>query len=239
MKDNVYDDPGFFDRYAAQRAHQGNANARVEVPTMESLLPDVTGLEVLDLGCGWGELSASLRRKGALHVVGVDLSEKMLERARSAHGDLPGVTFERSAIEDLAAPAGAFDLVVSSLALHYVADFDGVARRVRRWLRPGGHFVFSIEHPITTANPTAWFLDEDETGVFMSVERYHEAGPRTRTWHDTEMTVHHRPVGAIVNGLVDAGFAICALREPPSPLVAEGPRQAIERPGFLFVKARA
>ena len=67
----------------------------------------------------------------------------------------------RAAMEDVDFPDAAFDVALSSLALHYVADFGGMVEKVYRWLAPGGDFVFSIEHPIFTAYGSQdWYRDE-------------------------------------------------------------------------------
>jgi ubiquinone/menaquinone biosynthesis C-methylase UbiE len=87
----------------------------VESPALRALLRDPRGLRALDLGCGAGELCRWLAERGALSVHGVDISRRMLALAR-AGADHPTVRFEQAAIEDLALPAAAYDLVVSSLA---------------------------------------------------------------------------------------------------------------------------
>jgi 2-polyprenyl-3-methyl-5-hydroxy-6-metoxy-1,4-benzoquinol methylase len=76
----------------------------------------------------------------------VDLSEKMLARAK-ADTDDSAVEYRQCAIEDVDFHAEQFDVVISSLALHYVGSFDVVCRNVSRWLTTGGAFVFSVEHP--------------------------------------------------------------------------------------------
>ena len=96
-------------------------------------------------------------------VLRVDLSQNMLHRARAETHD-PTVTYQQGDIEQLQLADASFDLVYSSLALHYVEAFDAVCGAIKRLLAPGGHFVFSIEHPIFTApgNPgwqTASSLD--------------------------------------------------------------------------------
>ena len=74
----------------------------------------------------------------------------MLERAKANTNDT-AIEYRRSAIEDIDFPDGYFDVVISSLALHYVREFDVVCQRVSHWLTMGGAFVFSVEHPVFTA----------------------------------------------------------------------------------------
>lgn len=61
------------------------------------------------------------------------------------------VHFIQCAMEDLEYEPECFDVVFSSLAFHYVADFGSLVEKIGRWLTPGGKFVFSVEHPVFTA----------------------------------------------------------------------------------------
>jgi len=105
-------------------------------------------------GCGAGDLAAYCAGQGAQSVLAFDLSEKMLEMARETN-PAPNVEYRRAAMEDLSLPSGSADVVVSSFALHYVKDYAALVADVARWLRPGGAFVFSVEHPMITANKAA------------------------------------------------------------------------------------
>ncbi len=83
MKKSIYDTPIFFERYQQLRQNPISMNEVVEKPTMFSLLPDLTGKKVLDLGCGTGVHLAHYLTLGAEKVVGLDLSELMLQQAES------------------------------------------------------------------------------------------------------------------------------------------------------------
>ncbi len=115
---------------------------------------DLRGQRLLDLGCGFGWIARWAISQGAAGVLGVDLSENMLSRARAETAD-PGVRYLRADLESLELPEAAFDVAYSSLALHYVEDFAKLVGAVFRALVPGGHFVFSIEHPIYMASTNA------------------------------------------------------------------------------------
>src|ERR1700712_5912495 len=122
-------------------------NALYERPATLALLPAVDKQDVLDAGCGHGWYADWLSRHGA-RVVAVDrsaamvaLAQKRLKgRARVIQGD----------VSDLRAilAAQSFDLVLSSLVLHYVADLSSVFAESARLLRPGGILVFSTLHPV-------------------------------------------------------------------------------------------
>src|SRR5262245_21935214 len=157
---NAYDDPDFFAGYARLERFGAGWTKAVEQPSFMALLPDVAGRRVLDLGCGAGYLAHHLAERGAAEVLAVDLSERMLAVARAERGH-PRVTYQRGAMEEVDYPADRFDLVVSSLAIHYVGDYRALMARVARWLARAGHLVYSTEHPIylTRAAADGWVRD--------------------------------------------------------------------------------
>lgn len=135
------------------------------------LLPDLHGRRVVDLGCGFGWFCRWAHENGAAQIFGLDVSENMLARARSASSDA-AITYAKADLEKLDLPESAFDLVYSSLALHYIRDLAGLFATVYRALVPGGHLVFSMEHPIYTA-PThpGWSVDANGRKTW-PVDRY-------------------------------------------------------------------
>src|SRR5512147_2166314 len=134
---NVYDDPCFFAGYSTLERFGSGWERAAEHADLLALLPDVKGQRVLDLGCGAGQLARHLAARGAAEVIGVDVSERMLALARGEFAH-PRVTYHRAAMEEVAFPPGRFDLIVSSLALHYVDDYAGLVQRVARWLAAAG-----------------------------------------------------------------------------------------------------
>ena len=218
MKENKYDDPRFFEKYShMSRSEQGLQGAG-EWLTLAPLLPAFAGKRVLDLGCGYGWHCAYAADQGAASVIGVDLSAKMLETARQKNAR-PQVQYQQGAIEDAAFPDGSFDVVLSSLALHYVADFDAVARRVYAMVAPGGWFVFSAEHPIFTAQgPQDW--DYDESGAAQR-RVFGRAGTKIPPHADRIsggaplLRVCAAPCGGAAAARRDAGYARHARRAAP------------------------
>ena len=114
------------------------------------MLPEITGKRVVDLGCGFGWASRWMREQGAVSVLGIDLSNNMISRAR-ADTNNSAVEYRIADLETLELPEAAFDLAYSALAFHYIKDFDRLVRTVHRALTPGADFVFTIEHPIFMA----------------------------------------------------------------------------------------
>lgn len=242
MPQNRYDDPEFFARYSALDRSTGGLDRAGEWPALRALLPALTGARVLDLGCGFGWHCRYARQAGAASVVGVDLSEKMLERARAATDD-DGIVYHRAAIEAFDIPEASFDVVLSSLALHYVERLDTVCARVFAGLVPGGAFVLSVEHPVFTANAAQdWCYGDGGERLHWPVDRYHEPGIRRTNWLAEGVVKYHRTLAGNVDALLDAGFHLQRIVEPaPSEeACARNPEQRDERrrPIFLLIAAQ-
>src|SRR5262245_57412633 len=94
-----------------------------EWPALRALLPDMKGKRVVDLGCGYGWFCRWARNAGAREILGIDVSEKMLARARS-EPEQTGILYQRDDLETLRLPEAAFDLAYSSLVIHYVEGLE-------------------------------------------------------------------------------------------------------------------
>jgi SAM-dependent methyltransferase len=239
---NIYDDPVFFAGYAALREAESGLNAVLEQPALARLLPSsLAGLRVLDLGCGFGDFARAARACGAASVTAVDVSAKMLAEARRRTSD-PAIRYEQAAIEALDVEPGTFDLAVSSLALHYIADYRAAVRRIAAALAPGGRFAFSVEHPMCTAMGVyEWHRDATGAELHWPVDRYGEEGRRDTRWFVDGVVKHHRTVASYVNGLVDAGLNLARLEEPEVEPAALKARPDLDlhrrRPPFLLLAA--
>jgi ubiquinone/menaquinone biosynthesis C-methylase UbiE len=209
---------------------------------MLGLLPDVKGLSVLDLGCGAGEFSRRLMALGAKSALGVDISANMIELANKKVP--PGVKFQNTAMEDLVLEAGSFDLVVSSLAFHYVKDLSDLFQKIYLWLKPGGILLFSIEHPIATSSQGihhGWIKDSADKKLYWPLDCYHKEGKRESHWFVEGVIKYHRTISTIMNSLLNSSFTIRAVEEPVASEADEKIwtqlKDAKRRPPFLLVKA--
>ena len=174
---------------------------------------------------------------GWYQVLGLDVSENMLARARATSPD-PAIVYEHADLERLALPARSFDLVYSSLTLHYLENLKALFAEAHRALVPGGHLVFSAEHPIYTA-PSQPGWSKDKT---WPLGRYLEEGPRSTDWLAKGVIKQHRTIGTYLNLVLEAGFTLTHLEEwgPTDAQIAAHPEWAAERqrPPFLLVSAR-
>jgi SAM-dependent methyltransferase len=241
LAQNIYDRPEFFDGYSRMDRSVRGLDGAPEWPAIRTLLPELRGKRVVDLGCGFGWFARWAMSQGAASVLGVDLSENMLSRARVETAD-PGVLYLRADLESLQLPEEAFDLAYSSLAFHYVEDFGRLVGGVFRALVSGGHFVFSIEHPIYMASMKSGWMATDDGGRTWAVDHYAIEGPRVTDWLAKGVRKQHRTLGTTLNALIDAGFAIRRVLEwsPTPEQVAAQPSLAdeLERPMMVLVAAR-
>lgn len=239
MTQNIYDQTGFFEAYSAlPRSVEGLAGAP-EWPTLRGLLPPLEGLDVLDLGCGFGWFCRHAAEEGAGSVLGVDVSQRMLERARAEGGR---IAYARADLETYRPPEATFDLVFSSLAFHYLDRLEELLQRVAQALRPGGRLVCSVEHPLLTAAPEPGWLRDGHGREVWPVRGYLDQGRRVTNWLAPDVVKQHRSVEGYVGGLLRAGFALTDLVEwaPSTGQVAANPDWARdrERPFFLLLAAR-
>jgi len=236
----MYDDPAFFNAYShLGRSLKGLAGA-AEWPALRALLPDVRGLNVVDLGCGYGWFCRWVREQGAAAVLGLDVSEKMLERAKEFSTD-PAITYQKADLEKIDLPPG-FDLAYSSLTFHYIENLSALLENVHRALLPGARLIFSIEHPIYMASKQpGWVTDLDGRKAW-PVDSYQQEGTRATNWLAKGVIKQHRTLGTLLNRLILTGFTIAHVEEwgPSNEQVAAHPELAEERerPMILLVSAR-
>ncbi len=239
---NIYDDADFFAGYVQLPRSRAWLDAVYEWPAFQRLLPaSLHGLRVLDLGCGLGYFAREARTRGAAQVIGVDLSERMLQAAR-ARTDDAGIAYLLASLEEFEPETSAFDLVVSSLALHYIADYLRLVRRVAAALVPGGRFACSVEHPIFTAHGAGdWHAGPDGARLHWPVDRYRDEGERRTSWFVDGVVKYHRTVETHVNALLDAGLVLARLEEPEADAAALAAhpewRDERRRPPFLLLAA--
>jgi SAM-dependent methyltransferase len=240
MAQNIYDQPEFFGCYSQLARSIHGLDGAPEWPAIRALLPDLDGKRVIDLGCGFGWFARWARQQRAAHVLGLDLSEKMIDRARTDTSDA-GIEYAIADLEQVELPESSFDFAYSSLALHYIADLARLVKAVHRSLRPGASFVFTIEHPIYMAptEPT-WTLDGHGRKRW-PVDGYSVEGPRSTDWLTKGVIKQHRTIATYLGLLLGQGFTIAHVEEwgPTDAQIAERPSLAVERqrPAFLLVSA--
>ncbi|MCS6123969.1 class I SAM-dependent methyltransferase [Shewanella baltica] len=240
MKQNKYDDPAFFNEYAKMPRSTGGLESAGEWQALRENLPELRGKRVLDLGCGYGWHCQYAAEQGAAAVVGIDISAKMLEKARELT-TADNVRYENTAIEDFESPSGAFDVVLSSLTLHYVQDLDAVFAKVAEQLSAQGVFCYSVEHPVfTSCEQQNWHFDSEGKIAHFPVDNYFKEGKRETSFLGADVVKYHRTIESHFKALISAGFQVDALIEPMPPLEMinkMGWQDELRRPMMLILRA--
>ncbi|MBV9586354.1 MAG: class I SAM-dependent methyltransferase [Alphaproteobacteria bacterium] len=241
MTQNVYDNDEFFAGYGKLPRSVEGLGGAPEWPALRAMLPELRGRRVLDLGCGYGWFCRWAREQGAAQVLGIDVSEKMLARARADTKD-GAISYRLADMEELDLSPGSFELVYSSLALHYVENLDRLMAQVHQALAPGGSLVFSVEHPIFTAPSNPAWSGDTPGGRAWPVDSYLNEGPRATDWLTKGVIKQHRTMATYLNMLLRLGFALRRVEEwgPSEEQIAAHPQWADERqrPPFLLIAAQ-
>ncbi len=241
VKQNKYDDPNFFSAYEKMPRSIKGLEASGEWHVLKTLIPELCNKNVLDLGCGFGWHCRFARGQQASSVVGVDISGKMLQKAREKTDD-PFISYLKMPIEDIDFSDSQFDVIISSLAFHYIKSFKPICQKVYDCLKPGGTFVFSVEHPIfTSRNEQDWYFDEQGNRLHWPVDNYQSEGVRETTFLTENVVKYHRTISTYINDLIGAGFSIRVVKEPkPSDEMLKNLPEMINenrRPMFLLILA--
>ncbi len=199
-------------------------------PAFRRFLGDVSGLDVMDFGCGEGTNTRRLARVGA-RMTGIDLSDRQITHARAAEAEDPlGVCYHVASFSQRTSfPDRSFDRVVSTLALMDGPDLSGALREAFRLLRPGGLLAFSVLHPCHISPGLRWEKDAAGRTTGLIVDRYHDRTAFTEEWRFSARPVSEandqkaepflvprfpRTLADWINAIVEAGFVIDRLEEP-------------------------
>lgn len=233
---NIYDHPDFFAGYAKLNRSVRGLDGAPEWGAIQKMLPDLKKLKVVDLGCGYGWFCRYAKDAGASRVLGYDLSEKMLAKAKTLGSD-DLIEYQISDLEILKLPENTFDLVYSSLTLHYVERVPELLGTIFQSLKTKGHFVFSVEHPIyTAATDAVWMINEAGEKIW-PVNHYQQEGLRETNWLTNGVMKQHRTLGTYLNLLIETGFRIERVEEwgPSEEQLLAMPELAEERERPMLV----
>lgn len=239
---NEYDNEKFFEEYAKMPRSKGGLNAAGEWHQLKPLFPPLQGKKVLDLGCGYGWHCRFAAEQGAVQVLGLDLSQKMIEEAKKRSTKYQ-IEYSVCGIEAYEYPANIWDCVVSNLALHYIENIEDIFQKVHRTLKPNGVFLFNIEHPIFTAGVGQdWIYSNEGNPQYWPLDNYFYPGERNTHFLGCDVTKQHHTLTQILMGLLKNDFELKAVEEarPPKEMMnIPGMKDELRRPMMLLVKAMA
>ena len=178
-------------------------------------------------------------------MLGVDISTHMIEMANK-NNKMKDVEYKVMAMEDIYQINEKFDVVISSLAFHYIKDYNKLISDIYKLMNNGGYLIFSQEHPFTTCikytenvKKGHTIIDNKYFGLFSD---YNRPGLRTKEWFEEEVIKYHRTFTEIINILINNGFTIEKIEEPiaSQEAVTKNPKyiNQLDRPFFLIVKAK-
>jgi ubiquinone/menaquinone biosynthesis C-methylase UbiE len=224
MKNPSYDEKAI---EWAERMRSGNNHAHnyLEKPAMYAKLPPLKGKTVLCIGCGSGEECEHLLKCGARKVVGIDASKKLIAIAKESY---PDIDFRVEDMQKMKFPHASFDFVYSSLAMHYLSDWQSTLKKIYRLLKPRGTFLFSTHHPvywsgemIQARRNKARLLGYEKIGA--RLKRIYGDYQTRRQIHDVwfgnmAVSYYHKPLAEIFHEIRSAGFVVADFLEPkPRP----------------------
>lgn len=242
---NIYDNEAFFENFKDIRSKKINFNDCMETPILLSLLPEVKGKRVLDIGCGMGQHAKQYSDMGAKSVLGIDISEKMLKYANE-HFCAKNITYQQLALENISVLDEQFDLVTSSLVFDYAEDLDKLMRNVYQLMKSKAQFVFSMSHPMATAWDgiyDRYTRTESGERLYANISNYMAEGKRSVKWVVDDYELYHRTFSTIVNSIAKAGFLIeqCEESHVSDELRKQYPAQfggTLHRPDFIFFRCK-
>jgi SAM-dependent methyltransferase len=228
----------------------------LNTPAFLDLLPDVTGLTGLDVGCGEGSNTRLVVAGRGARMYGVDISPVFVAMSEAAGRELdPPVRSLRASGQALPFGAGSFDFAVAFMSLMDMPRPDLALAEMHRVVRPGGFVQFSIEHPFAGTPVREWLHDEDGNKFALAVGGYFEQGESVSRWIFSaapqelraslpmfETPRFRRTLADWLNLIAAAGWRLEEAAEPlaSEATVAAHPDLADTRivPYFLHVRAR-
>ena len=200
----------------------------LNTPAFMAMLPDVSGLRGLDIGCGEGHNTRMLARRGA-SMTAIDISKKFIAFAQDKEREEPlGIVYRAASAIELPFADETFDFATAFMSLMDMPDQDKALREAHRVLKPRGFLQFSITHPCFMTTRWRWVRDEAGARVAIECGDYFEgADGQVDEWIFTGATQEQRAefskfrvprflrtLSAWLNTILDAGFTLERFEEP-------------------------
>lgn len=225
-------------------------------PAFFAMLPDVTGLRGVDIGCGNGDNTRLVAERGA-RMTGVDIAPRFIEIARETEAADPrGIDYHCASAVDLPFPDGVFDFAVAFMSLMDVPELECVLAEAYRVIRPGGFLQFSITHPCSDVPHRRKVRNADSEAIAFELGGYFAGSTfQINTWHfgaapsearapypPFRQAFLHHTLSEWLNTLLHVGFSLERMEEPhPDPdTLARHPAEydAVIWPYFLQMRCR-
>lgn len=241
MKRNIYNNVKFIEKLSQMRRYTIGLKGGGEWKAFRKMLPNFKNKRVLDLGCGFGLHCQYVFEHGARYIIGVDISEKMLSIAKEKTAE--EIKYICQPIESVKFPKNSFDVIISSLAFHYVKSFENIVKNVFRWLADDGEFIFLVEHPIFTSSGLREFYRDSKGNILhFPVDNYFYEGRRESIFLGEKVLKYHKTLTTYLNTLIQHGFEVTGVIEPQPPKnmlkSIKNMKDELRRPMMLIISAR-
>ncbi len=220
--------------WIARKSKNHLAHDWIEKPAMKSLLPDLKSQNILCLGCGSGEEVLELSQLGASYILGIDSSNELIEFANNNYSKANKIEFKTAKIEDInesflekqSNKVTRFDLVYSSLALHYIEDWERLLDNLRSILEPNAQILFSVHHPIKwgsqstkTKEQNSFLLGYSKNKLNSNSYKVYGDYMTTRQvdyelFNKIPIQFYHRSISTMWNEINNSGYQVLEFLEP-------------------------
>ena len=227
---NSYNDEKVLNKYIESRIDTKSPHNQTIKEKLFDLVGDYSGKTILDLGCGIGVFSKDLSNK-AQKVVGIDISEKCIEYAKSRNNS-DNIDYFTMDINNINLIKEKFDIVFSDMVFNYIEDYDKLLLNIYELLNDNGIIVFSQVHPISTASlgESSWVQDSNR--LRFQLDNYSNVSKRYRKYFEGNFELYHRRFEELINIAIKNNFEIVELFEPYTS------EKEYNRPSFLLVKLK-
>ncbi|MDR2686182.1 MAG: methyltransferase domain-containing protein [Oscillospiraceae bacterium] len=193
---------------------------RMPTEAQLNLFGDVSGKRLLDIGCGSGHSLLYHARRGAGELWGLDISSRQLENARGLlrENGYDARLFCSPMEENPGLPQGWFDFVYSIYAIGWTVDLQATLRHAASYLRPGGAFIFSWDHPFM-------HCVDARDGRYVLDGGFFDGRPFTFEKGGMPMTLANRKCSDYINALAEAGFSVERMVEETDAETLRGPSE--------------
>ncbi len=228
----------------------------INSPAFFKMLPDISNLKGLDIGCGEGYNTRIAAKKGA-KLIAIDISEVFINHAKETEKQEPlGIKYEIANGTELLFPDNDFDFAIATMSLMDMADNEKAIDEAFRVIKPGGFFQFSITHPFVSNSDFRWIRNEEGKKVGFVIQDYFKklhgeieewifgAAPKELTDNLKKFKIPRftRSLSEWLNLLIEKGFILEKFCEPyiDDDLLVKHPDEYDSRiiPFFLIIRCR-
>lgn len=198
------------------------------------LFDDIKNKNVLDIGCGSGHSLKYMAEKGASELWGIDLSESQINTAKETLKDVKANLFCSAMEAEIELPKQYFDIVYSIYAIGWSTDLATTLKLIHSYLKPGGCFIFSWDHPLYA------HLKSQNGEISLEGSYQQEGFTQYENFKGEEapVIIPKRKMATYINGLIKAGFTIESVIESDVSANYDGVNEEISDRYYSLYKAR-